>query len=244
VAPLLIMLVQAAVVAAPGCTLEEERALAVAERLVSRGDDALARDALEQGRNRTGPPCATLVLARVALTGWIEARCLAPTGGAPDLLGPVQRWLDELASLDRRREDPPAAPGAAEVLRIEIEYAETAIRAAIAAAQDERPEMELRLTHARDLTERLARRGARPRWPRTFNLLAGELWLEVDRYADALDAFERAVSAEPSARGLVGLARAQAQLGRTGEACETYARVRDAAPALKARIEKELARCR
>lgn len=243
-APLLIMLVQAAVIAAPGCTPQEERALILAERLVSRGDDVLALDALEQGRDRPGPPCPTLVLARAALAGWIEARRLAPVGGAPNLLGPVQRWLDELASLARGREDPPAPSGAADVLRIEIEYAETAIRGAIAAAQDERPEMELHLTHARDLTERLARRGARPRWPRTFNLLAGDLWLEVDRYADALAAFERAVSAEPTAQGLVGLARAQARLGRREEACTTYAQVRDAAPALKAHIETELARCR
>ena len=55
--------------------------------------------------------------------------------------------------------------------------------------------MELLLTHARDLADGSHR--ARPaRWPRPFNLLAGELWLEVDRYEDARAAFERAVRAD------------------------------------------------
>ena len=166
-----------------------------------------------------GEHCPSSRLMRWALVGWVSARQLAPTGGAVELPGPTQKIVDK--ELDALRSHD---------LNLEVEYAQTAIRAAIAAAQDERPEMELLLAHARDLTERLIARGRRPLWPRPFNLLAGELWLEVDRYEEALAAYERAAGSDGSPIALVGLARASARLGNHAAACVAYRKVQDAAP--------------
>ena len=201
-----------------------------AQQLLLRGDDLAARAALNG--SAAADRCDLLRLAPLALQGWSEARALAPAGGAAELLGVVQRTLAELQTFRQTDE------------ALEAEYAETAIRAAIAAAQDERPEMELLLTHARDLSERLQLRGRRAEWPRTLNLLVGELWFEVDRFDDARVAYERAVSGEPSAAALVGLARAQSRLGQQTAACATYKRATDAAPALRALAATDLARCR
>jgi hypothetical protein len=177
--------------------------------------------------------CDLMQLARLARRAWIQARALAAVAGAADQMAPVQ---SSLSALQKFRESTP--------LNIEAEYAEIVARAAVAAAQDERPEMELLLTHARDLAERLLSRGRRAEWPLSFNLVAGELWFEVDRYQDALVAYERAVQAGAPARALVGLARAQARLDRIDDACATWARVKNAAPALRQLAAKDLARCR
>jgi tetratricopeptide (TPR) repeat protein len=126
---------------------------------------------------------------------------------------------------------------------MDAEYADVAVRAAVAAAQDERAEMELLLTHARDLAERLAARGRRATWPRPFNLLAGELWLEVDRYEEARAAFERAARDEPSPLALIGLGRSLALLDRYDDACKTLRRVRGAAHQLAEELSLLLAGC-
>ena len=116
-------------------------------------------------------------------------------------------------------------------LGLEVEYAQTAIRAAVSAAQDERPEMELLLVHARDLTERLIARGRRPIWPRPFNLLAGELWLEVDRYEEALGCIRAGGGGrqQPSCVGL-GWHCSYSRLGNQPAACAAYQKVRDVPP--------------
>ena len=196
-----------------------------------RGDEKAAARILAAGVERGGN-CVPLRVAELALRGWRVARALAPKGGAAEFLPPVQQILKQLRQL---------SPSEA---ALEVEYAETAIRAAVAAAQDERPEMELLLTHARDLTERLQLRGRRAVWPRSFNLLAGELWFEVDRYEDARLAYERAVRGEATPLAIVGLARAQARLGRAAAACATYRKAGDVAPALRAAAAADLARCR
>jgi len=81
-------------------------------------------------------------------------------------------------------------------------------------------------------------------WPRPYNLAAGELWFEVDRYDEARAAYERAVQGDVSAAALVGLARAHARSGRLESACATYRRAVDAAPELRALAKGDLARCR
>jgi tetratricopeptide (TPR) repeat protein len=212
------------------CTATHLAVAADAEYQLLRGDDWGARAALRAAV--TAGDCDLLRVARVALDGWSEARALAPAGGAADLLGPVQRTLEELEPLLHAEEG------------LEAEYAATAIRAAIAAAQDERPEMELLLTHARDLAERLQLRGRRAVWPRPLNLLVGELWFEVDRFDDARAAYQRAATGDASPAALVGLARALARLGHTAAACTTYKRAVDAAPALRAAAAADLAHCR
>jgi hypothetical protein len=170
-------------------------------------------------------------LERSSLSGWTEARKLAAAGGAVELLGPVKRALEELDLLKNGE------------LGLEVEYAQTAIRAAVAASQDERPEMELLLTHARDLSERLVDRGRRAQWPRSFNLLAGELWLEVDRYDEARRAFERAVKVDGSADAWAGLARAHARMGNKADACKAYRQIQGAGTALLTEARAFLATC-
>jgi hypothetical protein len=192
-------------------------------------DEVPVRDVAKPVKGESPETGPSSKLVRSSLLGWVEARNLSAAGGAVELLGPVNRALEELDLL--KDSD----------LSLEVEYAQTAIRAAVAASQDERPEMELLLTHARDLSERLADRGRRAQWPRSFNLLAGELWFEVDRYDDARRAFERAVKVDGSADAWAGLARAQARLGNTAEACNAYRQIQDAA--LRAEVRAFLATC-
>jgi hypothetical protein len=143
---------------------------------------------------------------RIAMQGWTEARALAPKGGAVALLGPVNARLKELDQIS----DPSAR------------YAETAIRAAVSAAQDERDEMNLLLTHARDLSEQMDLIGEPAQWPLPIDELEGELFLEVDQYTDARDAYERATKTKPTPNAWIGLARAADKLGDVVTACRAY----------------------
>lgn len=143
---------------------------------------------------------------RLAMDGWVAARELAPKGGALELLGPVNLRLRALDGL----------PG------IAARYADVAIRAAVSAAQDEREEMEVFLAHARDLSDTMALAGAPAQWPLPIDEMAGELWLEVDRYTEARDAYLRATRVKPTANAWVGLARASDRLGDLIAACAAY----------------------
>ena len=160
---------------------------------------------------------------RVAMEGWNLARALAPKGGAVELLGPVNvklRELDRMANTSAR-------------------YAEVAIRAAVSAAQDERDEMQLFLDHLRDLSRQMELAGAPAEFPVPFDELEGELWLEVDRYTEARDAYTRAVEKKPSPNALVGLARANDRLGDLIAACAAYTRLRGT-PGLPSPVELEI----
>ena len=160
---------------------------------------------------------------RVAMEGWREARALAPKGGAVELLGPVNTRLRELDKMPNTS----------------ARYAEVAIRAAVSAAQEERDEMQLFLEHARALSKQMALAGAAAEWPLPIDELEGELWLEVDRYSEARDAYARAADARPTANALIGLARASDKLGDVVGACAAYTRVRGM-PGLPATAELEI----
>ena len=162
-------------------------------------------------------------VARVAMEGWRAARALAPKGGAVELLGPVNETLRELDRMANRS----------------ARYAEVAIRAAVSAAQDERDEMQLFLEHLRDLSRQLELAGAAPQSPLPIDELEGELWLEVDRYAESRDAYARAAKNNPSPNALIGLARASDRLGDAIEACAAYTRVRGM-PGLPSNVELEI----
>lgn len=143
---------------------------------------------------------------RVAMDGWLAARALAPKGGAVNLLGPVNlrlRELDKFPNMSAR-------------------YAEIAIRAAIAAAQEEREEMSLLLEHARGLSDQMAIGAAPAQFPLAIDELEGELWFEVDRYAEARDAFARATKLRATPNAWIGLARASDKLGDIAGACRAY----------------------
>lgn len=205
--------------------------------LLDRGDHDVARRAVA-----SLPPdsdaCVPLQVARLAVRGWFEARAAAAAGGPPEMLRPIDATLEQLEKL-KGSGAAPASP-----IAIEIQYAQTIIRAAISAAQDERPEMELLLGHARDLVQRLQARSVRALWPQPYNLAVGELWFEVDRYDEARAAYERAVQSDGSAAALMGLARTLARSGRLDDACATSKRATDASPELRAAAKADLARCR
>lgn len=229
-----LLFVQVAASTDAGCPSGDTARLNEGLRLMGRGDLVAARTALS---GQAAGACRTIELARLALDGWFTAREAARGAGAPELLAPVRLVLDQLKALTGTKD-----AGSA-VFDLQVEYVETTIRAAMAAAQDERPEMELLLNHAADLVQRLEQRSVRPFWPRTYNLVVGELWFEVDRYEEARAAYARAVQADPSPAALVGLARAEARLGQMEQACAAYKRAKDVAPALRALAARDLTRC-
>lgn len=214
-----------------------------AAALLGAGDDAGARAALT---GAGAHPCADLAIAQLAITGWVEARALAPKGGDTTLLAPVNavlRALDAMRRSSAVREVP--ASGIARTRGLQIDYADAAIRAAVDAAQDERAEMGVFLDHAHDLALVLDAAGDPPLWPLPFDELAGELWLEVDRYAEARAAFDRAVARGATARSLAGLARTADRQGDTRAACDAYRRAvaMDIAPMAKAAAAEFITRC-
>lgn len=160
---------------------------------------------------------------RVAMAGWLAARALAPKGGAIDLLGPVNARLKELDQMPN----------------ISARYAEIAIRAAVSAAQEERDEMALLLTHAQDLSNQMAMAGTPAEWPLPIDELEGELWLEVDRFEEARAAYQRAVDRRPTPNAWIGLARSADKLGDRVTACKAYGTV-GSTPGLPAEVELEI----
>lgn len=151
-----------------------------------------------------------LTIERLAQEGWLAARALAPIGAPRDRLGPVNRVLQQLDAL---------------ISREAARYADAAIRAALAAAQEERDEMAVYLAHARDLSNQMALSTSSARWPLPIDELEGELWFEVDRFQDAREAYERATKATGSPRAWLGLARVTRRFGDTPAACAAYKRI-------------------
>lgn len=218
------------------CTEMDRAALAEAGARLQALDDRAAADRL--GREQAANPCRELSLARLAVAGWVEARALAAIGGDPAQLGAVNEILRSLERLGSE----PATPFDE---RLETAYAVAAIRAAVAAAQDERPEMEVFLAHARDVAMSLSGARASALWPLGIDDLEGELWLEVDWFDRAREAFERAGATSQGARPVVGLARTIRRLG-DGSACATFARAAsmDLGPEARREVDAYLASCR
>jgi hypothetical protein len=148
------------------------------------------------------PPAA---LERLANDAWTSARAAAAQGGSPESLQSAQRLVAEIDALT-----------GATSWRLHGEYAHALIRAAMAAAQNENAEMDLQLSHARGLFERLQTSTSPAKWPREIDEAEGELYLEVARYLDAARAFRRAAN--------------------VAAACDAYRRVASATP-LAARDE-------
>jgi tetratricopeptide (TPR) repeat protein len=145
-------------------------------------------------------------LQRIAMEGWAAARALAPKGGAIEFLGPVNLRLKALDAIPETS----------------ARYAEIAIRAAVSAAQEERDELGLLLAHARDLSNQMQLVGTPAQWPLPIDELAGELWLEVDRFTEAREAYERATKSYPTPNAWIGLARVSDRLGDVVTACRAY----------------------
>jgi len=167
---------------------------------------------------------ADRAVREAAMEGWLAARALAPQGGALALLGPVNLRLKTLDGL----------PGPA------ARYADVAIRAAVSAAQEERDELAVFLAHARDLSATMDLTGSPAQWPLPIDELEGELWLEVDRYTEARDAYRRATKLKPSANAWIGLARSSDRLGDVAGACAAYTQA-SSTQGLPASVELEIA---
>ncbi len=159
--------------------------------------------------------CRELVVAAWAWDGWQAAGVAASRGGSDQSLTDVRTALASLGP-----PGPTASHGA---------YATAVLRAAAAAAQDERDEMRVWLEHARDLATRMALTGDRARWPLPIDLVDGELWLRVDDFELAEASYARALAERESAAGWRGLARARDRRGNRAGACAAYRKARDAA---------------
>lgn len=213
------------------CSASARTVLDVAATLMA-GDQPIAAAATLEGASRADGACELLKIAELALVSWNLARAAAPHGGSSESLAPARKHLQQLEALA-------VSPS----YRLDTEYGRSAAAAAIAAAQDERDEMALHLTHARNLASRAT---SPPLWPRPIDELEGELWLEVDRYAEARESYQRSVTRGWRLASLIGLARATARLGDRSTACDAYRQVLSigTGPSLdEARTELALHRC-
>jgi hypothetical protein len=144
------------------------------------------------------------------LEGLLGAREAVKQGGTIDSLRDVRSAAN---ALSRR----------AEAGNRRWEAASLAMRAVAAASQDERGEMSIYLAEAIRIEGLLLTAGEPAAPIISVHELAGDLWLQVDRFADARAAYERAaerVGRTPRVR--LGLARAAKRLDEAAVACEQY----------------------
>jgi tetratricopeptide (TPR) repeat protein len=196
--------------ATDACEASSLQVLQEAAALVGRAGPISTQSMLVEAA-KNDSDCAPLLGAGWSINGWAVARAAVRHGGTPDSLVDAKWAAQVLEKIGLKPE-----------WRVESEYARAAISAAEAASQDERPQMAIFLAHARGLSDRLTLARATPRWPLPIDLLEGDLWLEVDRYDEALAAFERALKLETTAFALVGLARTRDRLGDKAGACDAY----------------------
>jgi len=157
--------------ASPAC-------LADAVAHAQSGDVGRALTSVDEARQRG---CAGAAVASVYLRGLIAARAAYPQGGSVESLKPVR---DAIAELERNGA---GSPGPAQIAR-------DVLLAAAAAAQSEREEMALWLQEALRL-EALQLAASEPGAPViTAHEVAGDLWLQVHRFAEARGAYEAAAA--------------------------------------------------
>jgi hypothetical protein len=199
--------------AADRCGPEARAALEAVTAAAARGDYAeAARQAATSDAPAAG--CDTLRLAAWSWHGWNAAVAAADRGGSLEALAPVSAAVEAVTALG-----PPRSPAA---------YVAALLRAAAAAAQDERDEMRLWLEEARAISMRLALVGAAPAVPFGIDVAEGELWHGVDDYELAEAAFTRALAATETPAAWRGLARARDRRGNRAGACDAYRHVADA----------------
>jgi hypothetical protein len=192
------------------CGAGATEALDAAVREVDSGAYERAVDRLRASYD-AAKDCRALTIAAWSARGWLAAQEAANRGGTPEALADVRVVVETIQPLGGATS--PAA------------YAVAVLRAASAAAQDERDEMALWLEHARAIAEPFAAAGAAPQWPLPIDRAEGELWLEVHDYELAEAAFTRALATRDSPPAWRGLARARAGRDRLAPACEAYRRM-------------------
>jgi hypothetical protein len=159
--------------------------------------------------------CDITSVATVYVQGLLDARDAARVGGTAESLVPVRHAIDVLELLGRNRRGP------AEIARL-------VLQAAAAATQSERGEMRLYIETAVRM-EALQRAAGEEGAPVvTAAEMAGALWLQVDRYEEALLAYSEAARLlGPTPQLSLGLARAAVRLGDSMSACASYRTVVD-----------------
>lgn len=217
--PIVTVWVLAGVLASPSqvpanpCSPAVQTLMEAAAAEVARGAYAAAAERVRTGDD-SAAACALLRIAAWASHGWTAAAAAADRGGAPAALEPVVEAIEILSRLGSPRS--------------EAAYAVALLRAASAAAQDERDEMLVWLDEARAVATRLALTGAAPVWPLPIDLAEGELWHGVDDYELAEAAFTRGLAAYDSPLAWRGLARARDRRANRSGACDAYRRVQQA----------------
>lgn len=179
--------------------------------------DMAARYALERGawsEAMAAPGGGTARHAQGTMwyaRGLGAARAAWP-GGDPDKIRIAREAAGKLAAVPDR----PGQEGVAEIERL-------AVLAAIAGAQEEREEMALLLAQAAAKEDAIFTPG-QPSYPVIpIHEVAGDLWMQVNRYADARREYQAALKRFPRrARALIGLARASAKAGDDRSARRAY----------------------
>lgn len=222
------------------CAVDPARtAIIGARQALAAGDDGAAAARLVAGTGQ-GERCDEVGVAALAVDGWVEARGLTRVAGAPEAL---PRMRDVLARIDVVRTSRPSTAIVSQLAA----YAGAVLRAAVAAAQDERDEMQVYLAHARSVAESLRLARVDAAWPLPIDLVDGELWLEVDRFVEAAAAFERLPEGPYAARAALGLGAARERLDDRAGACAAYRRAADGGlvttAAERARLALERLKC-
>jgi tetratricopeptide (TPR) repeat protein len=110
-----------------------------------------------------------------------------------------------------------------------VELLRVMVRAAIAAGQEEHPELELLLSHASDLEERLLRSGQLVLPFAPVAEIAGDLFFQANRFEQARRRYGDALIARPNrVRSVLGIARASVRLDDRAAATAAYKQLLDA----------------
>ena len=186
-----------------------------ASNSASRADwtNGLEANAHAQGCDAPSPPSTAMSCA--FLQAYSAAR-LAWPGAKPDRLQEAARISERLGG---------ANGGHTSI----IELLRVIVRAAMAAGQEEHPELELLSMHASDLEERLLRSGqlALPFAP--VAEIAGDLFYQANRFDQARRRYSDALIARPNrARSILGIARASVRLDDRKAATDAYKQFLDA----------------
>jgi hypothetical protein len=184
--------------------LAQEQSCAALAAAKARADVFDMQGALERLDKASKAGCASALAHVTYLRGWIAARDAYRVGGSPESLKDVDAAVASLNATGDR-------------------LAAYVLQAAAAAAQSERDSMSLLLDQALRL-ESIRLSAGVPGAPLiTAHEAAGDLWLQVHRYADARRAYQQAAERIGTTRRItLGLARAAARLGDVPEACVQY----------------------
>lgn len=156
------------------------------------------------------------VLDACAFLGGYSAARLAWPGAKPDQLADAARLAEPLGGTGSAR-----TASVRELMRV-------LVRAAMAAGQEEHPELELLASHAIDLEERLLRSGQLVLPLAPAHELVGDLFFQANRFDQARRHYRDALMAAPNrARSILGTARASVRLDDREAATAAYRRLLD-----------------